>query len=199
MTLVRYARLLLIAALAAAAFTAAVPADAAAKTVPCWKQLINDWFDGRIDRVYPLHCYTEAIANLPADVEAYSDAPDAIRRARQEAIRGGGPGGGGEDPSDPGGTGDNGDGGGGAGGGGGPGGTPEAGGSTAESDDDDGLFSRVLDVIGPKNADSIPLPLLVLAGIALLLLAAAAASFITRRIQARRVPVSGPPPDRPNS
>ena len=60
-----------------------------------------------------------------------------------------------------------------------------------------GLVSRLIDKIGPSNADSVPLPLLVLAGIAFLLLAAAAASFVARRIQARRVmpapaPAEGP-------
>jgi hypothetical protein len=60
-----------------------------------------------------------------------------------------------------------------------------------------GLVSRLIDKIGPSNADSVPLPLLVLAGIAFLLLAAAGASFVARRIQARRVmpqpaPAEGP-------
>src|ERR671924_350462 len=60
-----------------------------------------------------------------------------------------------------------------------------------------GLISRLIDKIGPSNADSVPLPLLVLAGIAFLLLAAAGGSFVARRIQARRVmpapaPAEGP-------
>ena len=57
----------------------------------------------------------------------------------------------------------------------------------------------------PANADSIPVPLLVLAGVAMLLLAAAAAGFVAKRIQERRVPVApvtpgpgeGPAPPRP--
>src|SRR6266516_7372572 len=48
---------------------------------PCWKQLINDWYDGRIDNLYPQHCYKEAIRHLPPDVEIYSNARSDIERA----------------------------------------------------------------------------------------------------------------------
>src|SRR5215471_14563551 len=60
---------------------AAGTAAPASASTPCWKALINDWFDGKIDHVYPRHCYTEAIAHLPTDVKTYSNAPDEIRRA----------------------------------------------------------------------------------------------------------------------
>jgi hypothetical protein len=56
-----------------------------------------------------------------------------------------------------------------------------------------GFFSRLLGAIGPNNADSIPLPLIFLAGLALVLTAAGAAGMITRHVQARRAG-SGPPP-----
>ena len=167
-----------LAALCALAGGAALasPAPAAAAPAPCWKQLINDWFDGRIDRVYPLHCYRQAIDNLPEDVEVYSSARDDIRRAMLAAIRQD-RGGGGPSPERDIGIG------------------PLASGNAPGGRDDEesrGVFGSILDAIGPKNADAIPLPLLILASIAFLLLAAAAASYAARRIQARRLPKPGP-------
>jgi hypothetical protein len=41
-------------------------------------------------------------------------------------------------------------------------------------------------MISPSSAQSVPLPLLVLGGLALLLLAAAGATLIARRVQAKR-------------
>src|SRR5881227_4458251 len=63
--------------LAALAFGAG---NATAKA-PCWKTLLNDWFDGRIDNTYPVHCYHEAINKLPEDVRDYSQARDDLSRA----------------------------------------------------------------------------------------------------------------------
>ena len=47
---------------------------------------------------------------------------------------------------------------------------------------------------GSTGASSVPIPLIVLAGIAGLLLAAGAAGFAARRIQARRAPLQTRPP-----
>jgi hypothetical protein len=55
-----------------------------------------------------------------------------------------------------------------------------------------GFFPRLLDFLGPNNADSIPLPLLFLAGLALVLTAAGAAGMVTRRLHARRAGAGGP-------
>jgi hypothetical protein len=148
--------------------TLATAAPAAAGTTPCWKQVINDWYDGRIDNIYPAHCYQEAIAHLPEDVQTYSSAKDEINRALFASLRhdrdgfGGAPGGGSLGPSD--------------------------GGLSGPSDGDapGGILARLLESLGPSNAESVPLPLLVLAAIALLLLAAAGGSFVARRIQAQR-------------
>jgi len=63
---------------------AARPPRAQAAT-PCWKTLLNDWYDGRIDGTYPLHCYTDALHHLPSDVKTYSSAADDIERALQSA------------------------------------------------------------------------------------------------------------------
>ena len=104
------------------------------------------------------------------DVAGYSSAEDDIRRAELAAIRldrgNGGP------PSL------------GGGGGGGPGGGSSGPGSGSGGG---GFFNALGDRLGPGNAQSIPLPLIVLAGLALLLLLAAGATWLTRRLQSRRV------------
>jgi hypothetical protein len=60
-----------------------------------------------------------------------------------------------------------------------------------------GFFPRALDFIGPDNASSIPLPLIFLAGLALVLTAAGVIGMITRRLQARRAGGGPPPPEAP--
>jgi hypothetical protein len=141
---------------------AAAPASAA---VPCWKALINDWYDGRIDQTYPASCYTEAIQHLPLDINTYSSAMDDIRRALLAVLshdRGQAPT---YDPLHP------------------------AGGSSSSSEGSSkGIIIRAIEWLGPSNAGSVPLPLLILAGVAFLLLAAAGGSFVNRRLQARRLP-----------
>src|SRR5580765_512072 len=76
-----------VTALTAAALVGAAvrPAPAQAAT-PCWKLLLNDWYDGRIDQTYPVHCYKDALKHLPSDVQTYSSAHDDILRALQSAI-----------------------------------------------------------------------------------------------------------------
>ncbi len=167
-------RLLLLTALIAA-FAALMPATASA--AECWKELVNDyWADNRVDRTYPISCYREAMESLPADVQQYSDAQDDLRRALLAAIREGRDSGGGFSGE----------------------GTAAAGPEvvTPGPDDDDGaskgFFREVISTIGPKNADSIPVPLLVLGSIALLLIGAAGVSYLTRFLQARRNPPGTP-------
>ena len=141
----------------------AAPASAAK---PCWYQVQNDWYrHGTVRGTYPVHCYTEALHNLPTDSKIYSTAPDDIRRAMLLAIRtqrnGGGPGG----PSA------------------GPPSSSGGGGGT-------GFLGSVFDTFAPKNADGVPLPLIVLAVVAVLLLLAGAASVVARRMQSRRVAIA---------
>jgi hypothetical protein len=172
----------------------AAPAPAAAAQ-PCWKQLISDWYDGRIDNSYPVSCYRAALDNLPDDVASYSSAREDIERALLNASRRnqaaptslippsvatGAPGSprtqtGTSTPNGGTVTGDT-------------AGTTETetetlGDEESEAADDDGLVG----VFSPANADSVPLPLLVLAALALLLLGSAAVAFVARRVQARRV------------
>ena len=54
-----------------------------------------------------------------------------------------------------------------------------------------GLILRAIEWLGPSDAGAVPLPLLILAGVAFLLLAAAGGSLVNRRLQERRLP---PPP-----
>jgi hypothetical protein len=80
-------RALLLAVLLACALTAGVgvkPAAAAHKPA-CWQVLLNDWYDGRIDGTYPIHCYQDALKHLPSDVDTYSSARSDIERALASA------------------------------------------------------------------------------------------------------------------
>ena len=166
---------LILTTLAATLALTVSAAPASAKT-PCWQVVISDWYvDGRVDGTYPIPCYEQAIQNLPDDVRSYADAASEIRRAMLDRLRHG------DRPTS--------------------GKSKRSVGpitfSSHGGEPPKGLVSRLIDKIGPSNADSVPLPLLVLAGIAFLLLAAAAASFAARRIQARRVmpqpaPAEGP-------
>ena len=158
----------------AAAFAAPGTASAAA---PCWKQVINDWLaDGRIDRIYDDSCYAKAIEALPQDLEDYSSLRDEIELAREAAQRGQLPpasgSGEGEDgrvsPAPP---------------FSGPGG----GGSSGGDERDKGFLKSFLVKVGPKNADEVPLPLLILGAIATLLIAAGAAGMVARKTSARRI------------
>jgi hypothetical protein len=186
--IVRVAVVLAVACLGALAI-AASPASAAQ---PCWKAIINDWIrhPGHIQGTYPINCYSQAIDHLNQlpDVELYSSAGDDIHRALLAALaarNGGGPG-----------RGDSGDNNSSSSGGaaavppssGGDDGNrstqsvePQPGGNS------DGLITKAMKRLGPSNASSVPLPLLVLAGIAFALLLTAGGSFLARRIQARRM------------
>jgi hypothetical protein len=134
------------------ALGAASPAGAA---TPCGKKVLGDWFDnGRIDRLYPLNCYEEAIDAIPPDIRDYADAQDVITRALQAALHGKLARGGSEDPS-PDGTGTNG------------------GDSSAQG-------APGVDTSSPS---SVPIPLLVLGGMSIVLLAAGGIGYFSRRRQ----------------
>jgi hypothetical protein len=154
---------------------AAAPAATAKATGDCWLAVVNDWLDNnRVDRVYAIPCYTQAIQHLNAypDVQNYSSATDDIQRALLAAIRqdrGNGPGAG---PA-PGGS-DS------------PSGNATGGGGNGTSSGGGKPGGGVLSAYFPNSAQSVPLPLLVLGGLALLLLAAAGATLVARRVQARR-------------
>ncbi len=141
------------------------PASAAK---PCWRQVLDDWTDNtRLNKTYEIRCYNEALENLPEDIVSYTDAYDQISDARQAALRGG-------DldreasSSDPGAA----------------GGDPD--------DSGGGPLDDVLGV-GSGSSDSIPLPLLILGGLAALLMAAGGAGLLARKLQARRAGPPAPP------
>jgi hypothetical protein len=176
--------------------TAIAASAKAKKPAPCWKVLINDWYDGRIDGTYPIHCYREALNHLPTDVDTYSSARDDIRQALQQRITQGKKGGGGS-----GGAGTSG-GSGGSNPTGGGGGNGSGGGSNASG----GPIGGVIDSGRPSSADSVPVPLIVLGAVALLLMAAGAAGFVARRQRTRKLQLAsaealpqrpgGSPPER---
>ena len=140
---------------------------------------MNDWYGNqRVDKIFPPRCYREAIKSLPVDVREYSAAEEDILRALAAARQGKpdpGPGDGSNPPDDP------------------PTGTnppddpPSTTGPGLEPGEDTGAEGGDVDTSGPS---SIPLPLFILGGLALLLLAAGAAGYLSRRAQARR---GGPP------
>jgi hypothetical protein len=151
---------LVAAVLSTAALTFATPASAAA---PCWKQILNEWTDsqsGQIAANYPLHCYREAIAHVPNDLRQYSSVEEDILAARQQAARG-------------------------------PLRTTQihnpASDEAANGPSND-IYHQAVDSLSPNNADSMPLPLLILAGLSLILIATGGAGLVTRRVKARRVP-----------
>jgi hypothetical protein len=183
----------ILAALAAGLLVALfLPGQAAAST-PCWKKVLNDWSNGRAIASYPLHCYRDAIRHLPEDLRDYSSAADDINAAMQAQIAKRGT----RSPQsvdsssssnrndhNNGGVGGNNSSGGGSG--------PSA--TRANAGPDRSAYRRTIDSLGTSNADSLPIPLLVLASVGALLLAAAAALGTTKRVRAVRAARSGPPP-----
>jgi hypothetical protein len=167
--------LALAAAITAALGVGAQPAEARTMST-CSKALIHDWYvDGRVDRTYPVHCYREALKQIPEDQIIYGTLREDLNRALQATIRQHGGHVDGDTlvvplagPSD----GDSGS------------GTGASGG---------GVFHWLAKKLGPSTADSIPIPLLVLGGLAFTLMAAAGVSYAARRVQARRA-AGDPPP-----
>jgi hypothetical protein len=170
-------RALVLAGLVVLTLSLAGPAAGASS---CAKRVIDDWYDnGRVDGTYPVHCYDDAIDALPRDVRDYSSAKDDIQRALQARLRGEdappatndpSPGEGEEEP-------------GGGGGGAGNDGDDDGANKPGEEGGSEVIGSEV----DTAASDSVPVPLLVLAGLALLLVAAGSAGYLVRRVQARRV------------
>jgi hypothetical protein len=171
-------------------------ATAAAPAVPCWRKLLIDWYDGRIDHAYPVRCYREAIRELPEDVKVYADAAEDINRALLQAIRRSKQDTG-ENPTQE---------------------TPvrpptpkpspaqpetrtettgtETGGAVSGGPDpgEPPIASGPVDA---SRSDSVPLPLIVLGALALLLLAAAGVGMGSRRLQTRRLGATPPTSEEP--
>lgn len=156
---------------------------AAATATPCATKVIADWYDdGRVGKIYPLGCYRQAIASLQPDVLDYSNAKEEIGRALAFAKQGqADPGG--DDPTpatDSNGTAT----------------TP----STETTDttstettetDTSSVDTTSIDTAATQTEtlttdtsgpSSVPIPLVVLGGIAVLLLAAGSAGYLRRRM-----------------
>jgi hypothetical protein len=162
---IRPARLIAVSVLVAAVLGAAAfssSASAAPTGAPCWRQVINEWVKyDRVSPTYPLHCYNDAIAHVPNDLKQYSSIEEDILAARQQAARRG------DKPRVL---------------------TGHSGSGQAAATPRNGLYNQAVDSLGPNNADSMPLPLLILAGLSLILIAAGGAGLVTRRVKARKVP-----------
>lgn len=168
--------LTLLAALAALVVGTGTAAAASKGGAPCWKAVLQDEYVPPITGNYQLHCYKEAIAQLPGDSLIYGAARQDIINAMNAAVRAleskgvkvgpntvlkGQSGG-------------------------------RANRSLQSHKRKKGFLAAIADKIGPGNASSIPLPLLILAGLGLLLVAAAGASFTARWIASRRQPRPAP-------
>ena len=69
--------------LAVAAFA---PSTAGA-AVPCRDRIYNDWYgDGKIATTYPIACYRDALKHIRSDALIYSSLSDDIRSAMQGAL-----------------------------------------------------------------------------------------------------------------
>jgi hypothetical protein len=182
---------MVLVSLAAAGVLLVVAVAPAAGAKPCWQAVIDDWADNtRVDGRYEIRCYREALRRLPEDMRAYSSAPDDIARAmrdeirRQQAAAAATPQGdaeqSGQESAPP------------------P--TTTEGGAKTEPDEEDeewtnyvpldsgsggggseGAFAQALDEIGPSDASSFPLPLLVLGGLTGLLLLAGGLGYLVKR------------------
>jgi hypothetical protein len=150
----------LLAVLAVALMASAFGAGGAAARPACWKTLLTDEWDGRIDGTYPVRCYEQALKHLPEDVLVYGQAKNDLERALLNAVAMNGH-------------------------------HPLAGGALVPGEANAthprrGVFERLLARLGPASPTAVPLPLLVLAGISLILMTAAAASVAARWMYARR-------------
>jgi hypothetical protein len=163
-----------LAPIAAVVVMLGVAAPAGAAT--CGRQVIDDWYDdGRVDRTYALHCYDDAIDALPPDVRQYSSAQEDIERALQARMRGQASPPAKTDPT--------------------PRKKPKpttTQSTTTGSKPKEETTPEAVGAVDDDSASSVPIPLLVLAGLALLLIAGGSAGYFVRRYQGR----NNPPPAR---
>jgi hypothetical protein len=171
----------LIGVLAGLAAALVAPSTAGAAT-PCWKRVINQWLDNKpIATTYKPSCYQQALKNIPEDLRDYSDIGDAINAALQASLRGDK--GGGTGAATPSGSGSS---------------NSSSGGSTTNNPESKNrslqgvpkpsMYRKAIDNLGTTKADSLPIPLLVLAGLGTALLLTAAGLAAHKRLKARQRP-----------
>ena len=175
--------------LAAGVFVAVLAIGAGpASAKACWTTVVDDWYDNnRLDGVYSQACLREAINKIPDDLRTYTNIEEVIRAYRIQASRAAPP----SSSTEPRST---------ASSGGERVRVAQRRGSVNKQDAEPAvaeprqeLFKAAFDKIGPREADSVPLPLLILAGLAMLLIAAGAAGVVSKRLKTRRVPTPPAP------
>jgi len=183
---IRYAATLTLfpALLAGLVLMLALPGQAAAAK-PCWERVIDDWLaNGTITGTYKVNCYQQALKHVPEDLRDYSNITDAINAAMLATLRGTPGNGNGSDPatgsaSNP--------------------GNSSVGSTKAEKNrrlqatPARSYYRRAIDNLGTTSADSLPIPLLVLAGLGTLLLLSAGGLAGAKRYRAVRGRPKPPP------
>jgi hypothetical protein len=169
---------LLLAALTAAVSLVAASTSVAHAATPCWRQVINDWTkDGQINGQYSKSCLRQAYRHVPEDLGDYSSIKDDISAALigSAAVKNG------LNKGGPGGT---------------SGGEPSA--KEAQRVAKQAVPHAGTPQSVPNTSRTIPLPLLILAGVALAALLAAASPPLIKRLRTR-FPRARPAPqaDRP--
>jgi hypothetical protein len=165
----------LVAVLVTVGASLAVLATPATAATPCWKLLLNDWYDGTINNTYPIPCYHQAVNHLPTDVQVYSSARDDILRALQQAVQKQKSSGKQQTTIEPGPT--------------TPGRTTSTSTTTTTTKKKNkGPIGTALRDITPGGADSFPLPLLILGLLAILLVLAGVGGMLWRRYQGPGTP-----------
>jgi len=165
-----HARRPLVAALVVLAAVLVTQGGPAVAAKSCAAAVIDDWYgNSRVDKRYPLHCYREAVASLSPAEKDYMHAEDDILRALAYAKKG---------KSDPGvvsstvvrasetasetTTGE------------------EAPAESPSSEPGSPLTTVAADDVADVGKTGIPLPLILLGGLALVLLAAGGAGVVSR-------------------
>ena len=180
-------RLALLAVLCLAVLAATAGKAVAGRS--CGNQVIDDWYGsktGQLSKTYPLHCYKDAlkIVARETDIDVYSNAKEDILRAMQLAIISKGKGGPGNPTADPttadalpsfl----------------GGPdakhGGEAPSGTQPATVQPRKSTGNNLPTVVKASSASAVPVPAIVLGGIAALLLILGGTAYIARRRQQRR-------------
>jgi len=174
----------LIGVLAGVTAALVAPSTAGAAT-PCWKLVINQWLDNKpIATTYKPSCYQQALKHVPEDLRDYSDITDAISAALQASLRGDGSSGGGTGGTS-GGTAPSGSGTGSGSSGGSTTNNPDGKNRTLQGVPPRSLYGKGIDSLGTTKADSLPIPLLVLAGLGTALLLTAAGLAAHKRLKNR--------------
>ena len=133
----------------------AVPATAMAD---CGTTIINDYLkDGTINGTYSQACFQQALGEIPTDADIYTDIRASITAAMTRAGGGTTSGGGATD------------------------GTTDTSAAAPGGSTDGGVVGQALNGIGPKQADQVPMPVIILGVLFLVLILAGIGGVIAQR------------------